>query len=570
MSAVAGTTPLDSLLRQTHTMVLGNYQKQALRILVPLYYSNLSEENRDDSFQELVYQFARIMERTNQHEEALRVCDRWLNDGSFNDYYKARLMMVEALVYEKIGSAKEALTALKGAENLISKKEWPEVHAEFLIRMSSFHRVLGYADSARIYALWALPVASQIGNSWHIGDSYLLLSFTDSTVKGKVQNMKLALKAYKAIQDTAGIGSSYLNLFYQLFKAGELAKARTYLDSAKRYVQTQNFIELRSGYYADLAFYMEQTGRFREALDAYKKSSDLGDSADENARAALLYSEKYKLQYNQQLELVAMRVRNEQEQKNLVEERNKLLLFVFIILVLLSTTIYLYWIKRRQGRVILEDKLTIENRNAELEKLLERNDLLLNELQHRVKNNLQFIISMISLQVESSQVPKIKEALEAVLGRVGAIAAVHEKLFITDENTALLNQSTYIHNILSNLRMLLEAESIDIEFNAEDVWLDTQQSIALGLIVTELVTNSMKHAFADYSQITSRKIKVDLTLNGKKKEVYLRYEDNGKGLTEKVGEGLGSDLIKMFARQLKGDIEINAEKGFGFAMRFSA
>ncbi len=547
--AWSANTTIDSLLLRTQQLVLSNHQQKALEILVPLYYDRLDGDISNTSFQELAYQFVRILERTGQHEQALKESERWRNESSFLPYYKGQMLIVKALVYEKIGNSTECIAALNEVARLIHQNNWPRLEAEYLVRRSSYHRILGNQDSARLYALRALPLALKSGSAWHIGDSYLLLSFTDSAFEARVGNMQKALKAYKQLKDTSGVGLAYLNLFSYYLKNSLTSKAAMYLDSAAGYTKTDNFLDLRSSYYSDLSYFLEGQGRFEESLIAYKTATQLLDEMATVARNALSYSEKYRLEYNQQRELEAIRLDNEMDQDKLREERNNVIFYLVVITVLLGTTLYFYFEKRKGGKIILEDKKTIEKRNKDLEKLLEGNDLLLNELHHRVKNNLQFIISMISLQVENSKLPNVKQALETVLGRVGAIASVHEKLFNGGDTEAKVNQVSYINNIIENLRQIIEVKDINIHFESDEVFLETSRSIALGLIVTELVTNSMKHAFGKNDEL--KNILISLKSTKGENFVELNFSDNGNNLWNLIPVGWGLILLKCFRNSSK-------------------
>lgn len=557
----------DSVLGKTSSLLLSNHQEKALEILVPLYYGSLEKGSTGLGFQELVYQYTRILERTEQHQDAMEVADKWIDDGSFSPFYKTRLSIVKALVYEKIGQPHQCVDELNKSKKAIAQNNWPALNAEYLVRRSSYHRVFGNMDSARLYALKALPAALQSGNQWHIADSYLLLGFTDNEPKTRYGSLRNALASYKALNDTDGIGFMYLNFYTFHNRKNEIGRAKAYIDSAGMYANGPNFINLKANYQDDLALYFENRKDYKNALEAFQRATDLYNMLAEQQNNVVLYNEKYKSDHLKPKELHQLKVLNKAERKRLTSERNSFVLFLVVLTVLLFLVLYLYVLRRKQGQTILNDQKTIQTRNSELEALLSHNELLLSELHHRVKNNLQFIISMISLQIESSESPTAKEVLESVLTRVGAIASVHEKLYQKPLGGKDLEQREFIRNILNNLHKFVNIDNVTININIEPFLLDTTRTIALGMIVTELVTNSQKHAF-EGNAISDPIIDIRLKIEPDANMVIFDYQDNGPGTSDVGNEGMGIRLVRLFAKQLKGEPTMEFENGFKLRMKF--
>lgn len=557
----------DSILKVSSRLLRSNHQQKALKIIVPLYYEKLEQDIYRPSFQELTYQLVRILERTNQHKEALRIAEQWLDKGSFKPFYKTRLFTIKALVFEKIGEEAECQNALKNVERLLSQNDWPELTAEFFVRKSSFHRIFQSKDSARYYAEKALSIAIGVDNPWHIGDSYLLLGFTAKSNSEVLENLKKALHQFKILNDTDGIGFMYLNIFDTYGDLGQSALERSYLDSTRQYAQGSSFLDLTASYQLSWSSYLKEKQQYKEALDAYESAMVLLNQREEQQQQAILYVEKYKLDNEQQLQLGVLKRLNDLENQNLTKQRNRVILFMVLLLFLLSIILYLYFLKQRQGKIILEERKTVQTRNSELEDSLKQNKLLLQELQHRVKNNLQFIISIVSLQVEASASPQIKEALEVVLTRVGAVASVHDKLYLDSHNGGVLNQQFYIKNLLNNLRSILDIHYVEIELDVDDFSLDPSRSIAMGMVITELVTNSIKHAFTQ-KKPDEQKIALILKKDISKDELSFYYSDNGQVLTKEISEGLGLELIQLFAKQLKAAPEMSFDTNFSLKMTF--
>jgi len=202
------------------------------------------------------------------------------------------------------------------------------------------------------------------------------------------------------------------------------------------------------------------------------------------------------------------------------------------------------------------------------ESLLEK-QILLKEIHHRVKNNLQVIISLLNLQSRYVTDPAILSIITESQHRVKAMALVHEQLYQT-RRFAAINFRTYTESLTGNLlstfsrpRQKIETK-IDID---ENVWINIDTAIPLGLIISELVSNSLKYAFPE-SQ--SGKIEISLAMENGKYVLVVR--DDGVGLIPgfawEESRSLGLRLIRMLTRQIDGTIEHMDGKGTGFRIEF--
>lgn len=191
--------------------------------------------------------------------------------------------------------------------------------------------------------------------------------------------------------------------------------------------------------------------------------------------------------------------------------------------------------------------------NAVLEK-----EVLLREIHHRVKNNLQIILSMLRLQ--RSLVHGSKEILDAE-ARIRTIALIHEELYSSSDLTAI-NLSGYLKNLL---RFLLEVyrsseTAVDIKINLPEVSVDIDRAIPCALIVTELVSNAMKHAFPGRCRGV-----IELSGKVEKSELSLTVKDDGTGYHYKDGaetNSLGMNLISSLTSQLSGTLRTENNPGF--------
>ena len=200
---------------------------------------------------------------------------------------------------------------------------------------------------------------------------------------------------------------------------------------------------------------------------------------------------------------------------------------------------------------------------------LREKEVLLKEIHHRVKNNLQLITSLLKLQSESVGDPGALEMLRESQGRVRLIALLHEMLY-RSEDLASIDAADYIRTLVSHLLRSYggSGEAVTVELNVEKITLNVDTAITCGLIVNELVTNSLKHAFPKGGK---GKVRVDLHPKGHG-EFILTVADSGKGIAGSIdfrdAKTLGLQLVCTLVDQLEGTIELDGEGGTAFTIDF--
>jgi PAS domain S-box-containing protein len=229
------------------------------------------------------------------------------------------------------------------------------------------------------------------------------------------------------------------------------------------------------------------------------------------------------------------------------------------------------WRGRISNRVIVVRDIT-EYRQAE-EKIrasLKEKDILLREIHHRVKNNLQIISSLLNLQSTYVRDKRDLEMMKESQDRIRSMALIHEKLY-KSESLADIDSREYITDLVRELVRLYGTKgNITLQIEVEDVFLDIDTAIPCGLIINELVSNCLKHAFPGGK---SGEILVSLhSVNGK---TELVVSDNGVGIPEDMNpldaESLGLRLVTILAiDQLEGDIRLDRSKGTSFYITFES
>jgi two-component sensor histidine kinase len=231
----------------------------------------------------------------------------------------------------------------------------------------------------------------------------------------------------------------------------------------------------------------------------------------------------------------------------------------------------------------------LQRKKAE-EALAEIEEARIKEIHHRIKNNLQVISSLLSLQAEKFTDPKILDAFKDSQNRIVSMALIHEELYQGNE-TDNLDFAAYIQKLIRELfsSYNLRNEDISLKMNLEETYLGMDTAIPLGIIVNELVSNSLKHAFSDRKQgeiniILKKTEDPNISKKGSeansecKQEKDFHYtltvSDNGQGIPEEIYlqdvDSLGLQLVNILVEQIDGCIELRRDHGTEFTIWFSS
>jgi PAS domain S-box-containing protein len=205
----------------------------------------------------------------------------------------------------------------------------------------------------------------------------------------------------------------------------------------------------------------------------------------------------------------------------------------------------------------------------QIQESLREKEVLLQEIHHRVKNNLQVISSLLDLQSQHIEEQATLELFRQSCNRIRAMALVHETLY-KFKDFAKINFAEYIENLTSYLFTAygVNVENINLELRIDEVTLKLDTAIPCGLIINELVSNALKHAFPNKEGTIYIALHFD-----EDKHSTLTIKDNGIGLPQNwevtAVNSLGLKLVKILAKQLEGTLQVNSSFGTEFSLRFS-
>jgi len=409
--------------------------------------------------------------------------------------------------YGEIGEFEKAYKATDYCLNLIKTKASEEIFIP--VRAHSYRgevyvKAKDYSNALKDFIkAWELCVAN-IGEErcatyrTEIGQVYLL----QNNYKKALEHLAAGVKAYEEKGQTSII-QQYLDLSETYAKLGDFQNALAYKDKAN--VNSKKVLEDKIANLEAETIVKYETGKKDEAL----------------ASQALLIEQKSKAQ--------------------------SLIFAVALLLSLLLISLLYFFNKNKKATKIIRAK------NAE-------NELLLKEIHHRVKNNLEMVKSLIALQSAQIEDTATKDAMIASQNRVQSMGIIHQKLYQGD-NLGSIEMKDYFLNLSEGILDTFNAEEkIKIECAMDNLNLDVDTAVPIGLIVNELLTNALKYAFPE-----NKKGEISISLEKfKSNHLKLKVSDNGigkvKGIAPK-GTGFGSQLVSLLTQQLNGKMVERSEKG---------
>lgn len=362
------------------------------------------------------------------------------------------------------------------------------------------------------------------------------------------------------VENSLYLAEAYLN-------REEYEKAKKFLE-----VEAQDLsIDYRLKKNRLLASYYDRTQNYEDAIVYYKRNQRLRDSLELN-ESSILKKQLVALVANEEIEnsqqlIEEQKSANERIRSEIQAKDERInLVFISLVFTLLGFAglVYAYLKSIKNQRLIAQQKHIIEN------SLIEK-DSLLKEIHHRVKNNLQMVSSLLSLQTKNTRSKAAIEALEEGKSRVKAMALIHQKLYQNDD-LSVIEMQGYIESLINSVQSVYKkgGHNISITIDAEGTELDIDRAIPFGLILNELVSNSFKYAFPESDE--NGKIYIHLRKNGD--QGYFEYTDNGVGLPddtdERANSSMGIRLINRLVNQLQSKLNIDkTNEGVRFWFNFS-
>ena len=339
--------------------------------------------------------------------------------------------------------------------------------------------------------------------------------------------------------------------------------AKTYLDSISKTNQEANIMD----YNRLLAEYYLRIDEADSASYSFREYIKHRDSVYTNNKNRELLGLLVSFDFENQKETIKRQREDIEKTKGEVQQRDKKISYgiIALIVTLLSLgAVGFAYFKSVKNKRLIEDQHKI------IEESLVEKDSLLKEIHHRVKNNLQMVSSLLSMQTKNTKSREAIEALEEGKSRVKAMALIHQKLY-QNEGLSVIEMQGYVESLVNSIQSVYKKGGHDVNINidAEGAELDIDRAIPIGLILNELVSNSFKYAFPEKE---GGQIYINIQMNGD--QGFFEYTDNGAGLPDDIEErsnkSMGVKLIQRLVNQLRSTLNIDKEaNGARFWFNFS-
>lgn len=365
--------------------------------------------------------------------------------------------------------------------------------------------------------------------------------------------------------------NSYLMLSKCALGLNNLKLAGQYLDSAKTLEASKiNDIEPKLKITLAFAEYYNLTGNLKLSNQNYREYFIKSNEAREIEYAVAKTNENISLSVDQKekeiLEKDILQQKTDLENAKQLSYQAYLFAGIFILLVIVGLLINNnYSAKKREAQLSVKN-VQISAQNQVIEQALKDKEVLIKEIHHRVKNNLQIITSMLSLQIGKVDDEKTESILRDARQRISSIALTHEMLY-QKENLSHINPAEYIERLARQVELLMPATQIELvtEIVSTGSRLSIDNAVPLGLVVNELLTNAYKHAFPNQS-----KGRILVVLTEDEKIFTLTVSDNGIGMPQDFGsreiKTLGMELVHILAEQLDSKLTILNNNGSIFTL----
>jgi two-component sensor histidine kinase len=358
-----------------------------------------------------------------------------------------------------------------------------------------------------------------------IKDANFMLAFAKKNADEDLELMayELLIKSYQKIKNYPK-AKEYLDLFDHF----EVVKDR--LTKNRNLNRERGEIYFNTGDYKRAYYYLNTEIKVLDSTSEAKSKDALAE-----------FSVKYQVEKSK-TEI--------EKSKNKIAQQNFFiqLLIVVVFMSLITLSVFI-WSLRKSRK--LNKLLNIQKDN--ITKSLVLKEILLKEIHHRVKNNLQLIISILNIQEKRNNYKNVSDFLKNVETRISSMAIIHQTIYLSEEVLEKINFQLYTEDLVNSIVQTFDKDKnkVKVNINTNRIVLNLSTAMPLGLIVNELVTNALKHAFPD-----NRKGIITITIVKEQiNQFKLIVEDNGIGfnMDNTKTKSFGLELINLLATQLKGN-----------------
>jgi len=480
----------------------------------------------------------------------LEVADIYNKVGSDNDIADANNGL--AIFYNDMGQTTKAVEmynlALSQYEILDDTMGRANIHAN----LGMLYIYEKQFDLAEFHILMQGKLDTMMQTQWGLGFHHDFMGL----LYRKKGNNEEALKWYKsalAIRDKlsshynkaesiSGLSATYLAL-------GNYEEAIKQANKILEYKDEHQSLSQQMAAYNYLSKAYESKEELDKALSFYKEYKLMSDSIYQRDMLSEIASKDALYQRAKKDEEIARLDAAHIIAENKIKNKNKIIGLGALALGVISLLLFILYNVFKK----------VTKQKDQLSTLVDEKDILLREIHHRVKNNLQIVSSLLTLQGRTIKDNTVLEAINDGKSRVRSMALIHQDLYSNDNLTGL-NVKSYVENLTKDLLTTykINQSKVNLILDVEDIDLDIDTMIPLGLIINEIMTNSLKYAFPN-----GRNGKINVSLKDLDDQLYLNIEDNGVGYNPAdVDENsFGYVLVNALTDQLEGDMNISNDHG---------
>lgn len=446
-----------------------------------------------------------------------------------------------------------------------------------------------YTEAARLFA----TISGQQNKALHIKH---LVAHSYDKIQDSVNCIRILKELYSEIINKPDSVKKQLGFTVEMALISTVIKNYTFADSILQQLTKREWIKNDTAEYDYLYHYYITRARvdvlhnrdyhspFIDSLEnIFAQSRNLNDSMYYSNELWELYKamdnkpkESYYLQVNNgvfnrfnspesvreaKAKLAKMEVAAIEAKRQAEEEKAETRKWSIYILVLLLGAISLLAIfLNRRNREIRRKQNEVERINLQLHQRNLQNELLNKEIHHRVKNNLQMIMSLVYMQENNTHSTEVKENMQNIRLRIESIAKLHQQLM---EQSDIVDLRKYIQYLVSNATNLMaDNKKVITHLEIAPVQLTQKTSFPLGLIINEWVTNSIK-----YAQSPSGALEITVNILHDQNKITVHYKDNGRPVTGKTEKkSLGLEIVNILVEQLDGNLETNASNSYHYKL----
>ena len=478
-----------------------------------------------------------------------------------------------AMLYGRTENFDKQLSVLKEAKNII-ETETTDLNLRWTINnnIANAYLNMGKLDSALYFQQIVLPIESKIENKNYGGASNKAIGdilFRKGNFEDAKINYLTALKLLEKNQNTFYIALTQFALADTYRKLVRVDSSLYYSKAGiANYRLLGSYVPEMEEAYTALALSFKDETKYDSAFYYLQLSKKLSDSVNDKEIKTLTNFQN--IGFKEQMRL------KELEAERIKTKSNTQILLLLTGLIFFSIIAFILY---KSNRMKVKANLVLKDKNDEIEKTVTQlkttqvslaarnaeNELLLKEIHHRVKNNLEVVSSLLALQSAQIDDPSVQSAMLASQNRVHSMGIIHQKLY-QGENLAAIEMRDYFINLSENILDSFNAEGhIKVECDMPKLVLDVDTAVSIGLITNELLTNSLKYAFHEKEKGA---IKISLTeqdTTANTEGVYLlKISDDGIGkpVNEKAkGTGFGTQLVNLLTKQLDGKLTYEINNG---------